>query len=226
MTVAEYFRRSRDELRGRGWLAAAAAFFLFLGGSNAALALSHPPDSAAARATFLMAAILRVVALVWISVAALRRAVGSPRRRWMPDGGFWLYFLLSMLALAGPVCAGFLSLGLPAPARIAAMQLAGVLIVVPFAPWLVAAAVARPIAWSPARWLTRFRDWLEPLALLSLLTVFPLAWLHAWLSEWLIAMPGHAGFVELAVADALVTALLVIWSLALQLTAYRRVAQD
>ena len=225
MGIAEYFRRSLDELRGKGMLAAAAAFFILLGGTNAALALSHPSDGSVARATFLVAAILRVVALVWIGVAALRRATESPRRRWMPDGAFWLYFLLTLFALVGPAMAGFLSLGLSAPARIAAMQLASVLIVIPFAPWLVAAAVTRPIAWSPARWLTRFRLWLGPLALVSLLTLFPLGWLHAWLSERLIAMTGRPGFVELALADAFVTALLVVWGLALQLTAYRRVAQ-
>jgi hypothetical protein len=225
MGIAEYFRRALGELRGKGWLAAAFLFFVFLGGTNAALALSHPPDSTGAQALFAVAAILRVVALVWISVALLRRAADSPRRRWMPDGAFWLYLLLNMLTFVGPVVAGVLSFGLPAPARIAVMQLATVLIVTPFSPWLVAAAVERPIALSPASWLRHYREWLGPMVLLSLLTVFPLACLHAWLSEWLVAMPGHAGFVELALADGLVTVLLVLWSLALQLTAYRRVAQ-
>jgi hypothetical protein len=225
MGIAEYFRRSLGELQGKGWLGAAVAFFIFLGGTNAALALSHPPVGDGAPVLFAVAAVVRVVALFWISVAFLRRAVGGLRRAWLPDGAFWLYFLLNLLTIAAPVLAGVLSMNLPAPARIAAMQLATVLIVVPLAPWLVAAAVERPIAWSPAPWLRRHREWLGPMALLSLLTVFPLAWLHAWLSDWLIAMPGHAGFVELALADGLVTALLVMWSLALHLTAYRRVAQ-
>jgi hypothetical protein len=225
MSIAEYLRRTWEELRGPGWLGAAFLFFIFLGGTNAALALSHPPVGDGARAAFAAAAIVRIVALVWISVALLRRAVGSPRRRWMPDGAFFLYFLLNLLVFAAPVLAGLLSAGLPLAAQLALMQLATVLIVVPFAPWLVAAAVERPIALSPSRWMRDFRDWLGPLALLSLLTVFPLAWVHEWLSGWLVAMPGHAGFIELALADGLVTVLLVLWSLALQLTAYRRVAQ-
>lgn len=225
MGIAEYFRRSCNELRGEGWLAAAVLFFLFLGGTNAALALSQPPAGDGARTIFAVAAIVRVVALIWISVALLRRTVGSPRQKWLPDGAFWLYFLLNLLAFVGPVAAGLLTFSLPAPARIAAMQLATVLIVVPFSPWLVAAAVERPIAWSPAPRLRRFRLWLGPMALLSLLTVFPLACLHAWLSERLIARAGDAGFVALAVADGLVTVLLVLWSLALQRTAYRRVAR-
>ncbi|HYD37019.1 MAG TPA: hypothetical protein VEA60_05365 [Allosphingosinicella sp.] len=225
MGIREYFRRSSAELRGRKWLAVAAAFFLFLGGTNAALALSHPPVDDSARALFAGAAILRVVALVWIGVVALRRAAASPRRSWIPDGALWLYFLLTLIGFVGPILAGFLGLGLQPFLREGIMQLAGVLVILPFAPWLVAAAVERPLAWSPAPWLVRFREWLPPLALLSLLTVFPLAWLHAWLSGWLIAMKGHAGFVELVLADAVVTTAFVIWSLALQLTAYRRVAQ-
>jgi hypothetical protein len=223
--MAEYFRRSRDELRNRKWLFVAVALFVSLGGTNAALALSQPADSDAARAVFAASAILRVLALFWIGVAALRRATGSRRGAWLPDGGFWLYSLLSLLGLAGPVLAGVLSLGLPVPARIAVMQLAAVLILLPIAPWQVAAAVERPLAWSPGPWVTRLGAWLGPLALLSLLTTFPLAWLHAWLSEWLLAMPERAGFVGLALADGLVTTLLVVWTLALQLTAYRRVAQ-
>jgi hypothetical protein len=225
MAFAEYFRRSLGELRGKGAIAVAAAFFIFLGGTNAALALSHPPVGDGAPVLFAVSGVVRVVALFWISVAFLRRAAGSPRRSWLPDGAFWLYFLFNLLTIAGPVAAGVLTLSLSPPARIAVMQLATVLIVVPFSPWLVAAAVERPIAWSPAPWLRRYREWLGPMALLSLLTVFPLAWLHARLSEWLIAMPGRAGFIELALADGLVTVLLVLWSLALQLTAYRRVAQ-
>jgi hypothetical protein len=224
MNSAEYFRGSLGELRGKGWLGAAIAFFTFLGGTNAALALSHSPGGDAP-ALFAVAAVVRVVALFWISVAFLRRVVGSPRRAWLPDGAFWLYFLLNLVTIAGPLVAGALSMSLPAPARLAVMQLATVLIVVPLAPWLVAAAVERPLAWSPAPWLRRYREWFGPMALLSLLTVFPLACLHAWLSDWLIVMPGHAGFVELALADGLVTALLVMWSLAVQVTAYRRVAQ-
>src|SRR5687767_8257626 len=105
MGITQYFSRSLGELRAKGWLVPAFLFFIFLGGTNAALALSHPPVGESGRAVFAVAAIVRVIALVSISVALLRRTVGSPRRAWIPDGAFWLYFLLNMLALAGPVLA-------------------------------------------------------------------------------------------------------------------------
>lgn len=224
MTIVDYLRRSASELRAMKWPVVAVAALLFLGGTNAALALSHPPVGDT-RTVFVLAAVVRGLALIAISVAALRRATNSPRFAWLPDGGFWLYFGINLLPLAGVVLAGRLLAGMHPGNFALAVQLIGAVLVVPLTPWLVAAAVERPLAWSPAGRFARPGDWLPPLLILSLLILFPLGWLHAWLSEWLVTMAGKPGFVELAVADALVTVLLLLATLALQLTAYRRVAQ-
>jgi hypothetical protein len=166
-----------------------------------------------------------VIALVAISVAALRIALKSPRRRWSADGGFWLYFALSLVSLAAAALGAVLAAGLPPIQRLIVAEAVAVLLVAPLAVWTVAAAVERPLALAPARRLRGLAAWLPPLMFWLALIVVPLAVVHGWLSMRLIDTAGGNGFWPLAILDGVVSTLLVLLALALRVTAYRSVAR-
>lgn len=208
------------------WRGIAAAFLIFLGGTNALLALYKPEAGARPGLLFALAGLVRVLALIAISVAALRIATSSPRRRWSPDGGFWLYFVLTLIGLAGAAFSALLGTGLGTAARILLTELAGIVLVAPIAVWTVAAATERPLALSPAPRFRRLGQWLPAYLLWSLLLVVPLACLHAFLSLKLIETTGTGAFWLFAAIDAAASTLLVLLGLALRVAAYRRVAQD
>ncbi|TMJ12880.1 MAG: hypothetical protein E6G94_12745 [Alphaproteobacteria bacterium] len=222
MGIGEFAKQSVSELRRSHWLLFGLLFLLFLGGTNALLALHQPHAGEKVDPVFIAAGIVRVVALVVFSVAALRTSTASPRGRWTPDCAFWLYFGLTLLALIAPAIGGVLALRLPEIVRILVSETLGILLVLPLTVWTVAAAVERPLALAP-----RFQQmgrWLPPLLVLALLLVLPLAILHAWDSLKMLLIVGHEGFWPLALLDAVVSTALVLVSLALKLTAYRSVA--
>lgn len=223
--LAAFLRGALAQLLEPHWRAIAAASLIFLGGTNALLALSKPEAGAKPGLLFAAVGLARVLALIAISVAALRIATASPRKRWMPDGGFWLYFALSLMSLAGAAIGAFFGGGLGTAGRILLTELAGILVVAPIAVWTVAAATERPLASSPAPGFRRLGAWLPAFLLWSILLVVPLACLHAFLSLRLIETAGGAAFWPLAAADAAVSSFLVLLGLALRIAAYRRVAR-
>jgi hypothetical protein len=218
-------RSAISQLSDRRWLGIFLLFVIFLGGTNAILALAKPAAGAGPGLVFAAAGVVRAVALISISVAALRIAMDSPRRPWMPDGAFFLYFLLSMLSLAASALGAVLGTGLPAMQRLFVIELAAIVAVAPFAVWILATAVERPLAWSPMRHMRGFGVWLPSYLLWSLVLVLPLAWLHGFFSLRLIESAGRTGFWPIAAADALVSTLLVLLILSLRLAAYRSVAR-
>jgi hypothetical protein len=207
------------QVRDPRWRPIALLVIVFLGGTNAALALFKPEPGAAPGALFLAAGLVRLVAAVAISVAALRIAAGGPRRPWMPDGGFWLYFLLGIPGLALTAMIAWLGRGLPILERILAMEFAAVALLAPFAAWLVAVAVERPLAIVPR--FRRIAAWLPALLLWSLLLVAPLASLHAWLSQRMLEATGTGDFWPLVGVDAVASTAFVLLGLALRSVAYR-----
>jgi hypothetical protein len=217
--LAGFLGEALDQVRDSRWLPIALLLLVFLGGTNAVLALSRPGPGAAPGTLFLAAGLIRLFAAVAISVAALRIAAGSPRRRWMPDASFWLYFLLSIPGHALTAAIAWLGRDLPVLDRILAMEFTAILLLTPFAVWFAAAAVEKPLALLPR--FGRIRDWLPALLFWSLLLVAPLACLHAWLSQRLIETAGTGGFWPLAAADAVATTVFVLLGLALRVTAYR-----
>jgi hypothetical protein len=223
MSIGEFARQSMSELRRPHWLIFALIFFLFLGGTNAQLALHKPLAGEVPDPAFVAAAAIRIFALVVLSVAALRVSTGSPRRPWQPDGGFWLYFALTVVALIVPAAGAFLARHLPELGRILVSEVLGIVLVLPLTVWTVAAAVERPLALAP-----RFESmsrWLPPLLVLALLVVLPLAVLHAWNSMKMLLIAGQDGFWPLALLDAVVSTALVLAALAFKLTVYRSVAE-
>jgi hypothetical protein len=214
-----------EQAADRRWLGIALLFLVFLGGTNAVLAMTKPAEGDAPGLAFALAGLVRVIALVAISVAALRIALKSPRRRWSPDGGFWLYLGLSLVSIGAAALGAALALGLPPIQRMLASQAVAILLVEPLAVWMVAAAVERPLALAPARRLRGLAVWLPPLMLWSTLVVVPLAVLHSWLSMRLMDTAGGAGFWPLVAVDGAVSTLLMMLSLGLRVTAYRSVAR-
>lgn len=207
------------QVRDPRWLPIAILLFLFLGGTNAVLALSKPGPGEAPGTLFMAAGLVRLFAAVSIGVAALRTGAGSPRLPWAPDSAYWLYFLLSLPGLALTAGIAWLARGLPILDRILLMEFAAVALLAPFAAWFAAAAVERPLAIVPR--FRRIGAWLPALLLWSLLLVAPLACGHAWLSPRLVETVGSGEFWPLAAVDAAATTALVLLGLALRLAAYR-----
>jgi hypothetical protein len=219
----------RDALRtltSRRWIAPALLFFLFLGGTNAVLALAKPAPGAKPGGLFVIMGLVRIIALVWISVAALRYAAPTDRRPWRIDAGFWLCFLLLLLSLLTLPVGFLVARGIPGDAGIALREAVGEALLVPIGPWIVAAAVERPAAWSPLPWLRGFSVWAPRLLLWTLVLLAPLATAHGLLSILLLRDMPQPNFWFVAVVDAATTVLLVLLGLALRLAAYRRVARS
>jgi hypothetical protein len=208
------------------WRGISVAFLLFLGSTNAVLALYKPEAGAKPGLVFALAGLVRVLALIAIGVAALRIATSSPRRRWIPDGAFWLYFALSLIGLAAAGLGVALGARLGETGRIVLTEVAGVVLVAPLAVWMVAAATERPLALSPVPSFRGLGLWLPALVVWSVILIVPLACLHAILSMRLIDTAGTGAFWPLAVADAATSTFLVLLGLGLRVAAYRRVAQD
>jgi len=196
---------------------------LFIG--SGLLALHHPYFSGAVPALpFLAALVLRVAGTYLLSAAILRRAVGSRRRAWMPDGAFWLFVLLFTISLAVPAAIALLVGNPLSVGTNLIMNGAATLFVSPCAPWIVAAASERPLAWQPGPWLRRSHLWLPQRTLWALLLLVPLGLVHVLIGSWQTGF--DRWFWALGVADALAGFLGLMLRLGLDAAAYSRVAQD
>jgi hypothetical protein len=224
-TVVAMLREALGQLLDRRWRWIAPAFLLFLGSTNAVLAFTKPEASGGPGLVFALAALVRVLALIAISVAALRIATRSDRPLWLPDGAFWLYFALNLIGLAAAALGARLGAALPEAGRILAAELVAIVLVAPLAVWTVAAATERPLAWRPGPSFRRLGRWLPAFLIWSVLLVVPLASLHAFLSLKLIETVGSSAFWPLALADSAASTILVLLGLALRVAAYRRVAR-
>jgi len=224
MGVGEFARDAARQLAAPEWRRPALLLFLLLAVTQVILALSKPDPGQPPGAAFAVAGLVRGLGLIWVSVAMFRAALESPRRRWLPDGGFWLYFLLSLLALAASAAAALLATGLPGDSRIVVVQLVAVLLIAPLTVWMVAAAVERPLALAPR--FSGISSWLPPLLLLAILVVVPLASLHAHFSLRLIEAAGQGlVFWGMALVDGVLSTFVALLTLALRVAVYRSVAR-
>ena len=183
-----------------------------------------PPRGGTLPPLFIAAATVRIVGLLVLSVAITRILAASPRSPWMPDGSFWLAALLAV-----PLFGISLAIEAALGGRTDALgyAIAGILrsmIVAPFVPWFVALTAARPLAWSPLPWLRRFGSWLGPVIAWTILLVVPLGYVHAAVGA--AAVEGRLDhFWPVMLSDGPLSALIVLLSLGLDVTAYRRVAR-
>lgn len=163
--------------------------------------------------------------LLLLAVTILRIITASSRRRWMPDGGFWLYALTFAFAAGANVAAARLVGGRTEIIELILSNIIVTLLLSPLVAWFVAIAVARPLAWSAAPWLRNMGRWWGPLIFWTLLLVTPLAVLHASIDLRLVQGVG-AGFWPLALFDGALSTAMALLGLGLNAAAYRRVAES
>jgi len=208
----------------RTWLPA-LLLLLVLTFSNIVILWHLPGRGDAIGWQFVVAAAVRVGGLLLLSVAFLRLSAGSDRVAWWPDGAFWLYALIQAASFAIVVPLDLLTGPLDDLLSSLLGNVVTTIVFAPLAAWIVAVAVAKPLAWRPASYLQDFGSWLPQLVFWSLILVSPLAVLHAWLDLRLIDGVG-ARFWPIALFDGVLSAVIILVSLGLALTAYRRVARD
>jgi hypothetical protein len=225
MRAGSFARAAAAQIVAPEWRGISVSLFLLLTVTNALLALHAPAPGAAPSPAFTSAGAVRAIGLFSISVALLRAATGSERKRWSTDGGFWLFLALSLVELGLEAGATWLTPGLDVSARILIAEALALLVSAPLAAWMVAAAVEKPLAIQPGPWFSRLGEWLPPLLTL-LLPMVLIAFVHAFLSLQLIRLAGSGSFWPLALADGILSTSFVLATLALRLTAYRAVARS
>jgi hypothetical protein len=219
----DFLREARQGV-GAGIAVPALLLLLLLTGSNIVLLLNIPAEGERLNAAAALAGLARVIGLLVFLVPLVRILARSARPAWKPDGAFFLFILVVILSLAlgGGLALAF---GDPFdPLRIALRTAAATIILAPLAPWIVGVAAAVPLAAGPGRFLRDFGRWLPPLLFWSLLLVTPLAWLHAMID--IALLQGRIEwFWTAALADGVLSTLIVILTYALHAAAYRRVAR-
>lgn len=198
---------------------------MLLTASNIVIVRNAPaPGATALSPLFLAAAIARVGGLLLFVVAIIRILAASPRRPLMPDGAFWLSVLAGILLLAVSASIGFAvdsEKGLP---NAAISSVLGTLAIAPFAPWLVALAAERPLAWRPTPWFRDLRAWLPHLIFWALLLIAPLGLLHGAIDHAVLRGVGD-WFWPAMLFDGPLSAVMALLGFGLNNAAYRRVAR-
>lgn len=218
MQIGSFASTAAKQIVAAEWRGISLSLFLLLTVTDALLALHMPQSGAPPGADTTSAYAVQAIGLFSISVALLRVAADSSRKRWATDSAFWLYLALYLIEMA--IGAGALALGMDSLFA-AALP---ILIVAPLAAWMAAAAVEQPLAWPAAPWFRGLGGWLGPLLVL-LVPVALLAAAHLWLFNYLAQAAGTPSFWPLVLLDGLVFTLMVLGELALRLGAYRAVAR-
>jgi len=177
------------------------------------------PDHGPYLATFIAFVIVHTA----LAIAILRILNGSSRPAWSPDSSAWTYGLVVLSSIAVGLFADWIADSSTILSALA-NQIVSTAIIVPLAPWLVAIAVDRPLAWRPAPWFQRLGTWLPALLLWNFLILVPADALYrigfgAWLEQ------GGKDDWRFFVFDGAATAPRILLALALASVAYRRVAR-
>jgi hypothetical protein len=224
MQVSELARHTLAQMRAPDWRSLALVLFVLLTATNAVLAIYAPEPGGKPGLEFSIAGLVRALGLFSLSVALLRIGAKSPRGRWRTDGAFFLYAGISLIGFGFAATAAWIGQDWPNWARILLVELFALILFAPFARWMVAAAVERPLALHPAPWFARLGEWL-PAYLVLALPLVVLAAAHAALSLEMLRSAGNGGFWLVAIADGLVSTLVALGGLGLRLAAYRGVAR-
>jgi hypothetical protein len=199
-----------------------ASLLLILVGTGVVALLYPPTPGAPVPLPFAAATIVRAIATCWLAAAILRRAVASERPPWLPDGSFWLFLLPFAVTLAVPMLVAPLLGGLAwLPAQLIA-DVAAVLLVSLFGPWLVVLVAGGPAGLGS--WISGARQWLPQRIGWGLLLLVPLGFLHLWLGS--LPFVDARWFWPGAIADGLAWFLMLALRLGLDAAVYCRVAQS
>jgi hypothetical protein len=175
---------------------------------------------------FILAAIVRVGGLLVFTVGLIRLLAASPRPVWMPDGAFWLSALATILSISASVLIDRLTGDRSDALGFVISGALFMLIVAPLAPWLMALAAEKPLAWRPGPWLRNMQAWLLQLVFWSLLLLTPLSFMHAEIDT--AVLEGRIGgwFWPAMLFDGPLSAVIALLGLGLNAAAYRRVARS
>jgi hypothetical protein len=219
-----FVREAFDSLYTPRLLLPALLLAVLLAASKIAILSNLPTAQNPDHLPYLLAFMLMVLVILAFVVAILRILNGSARPPWQPDSSLWLYaltFIVSaLIALSADLLLGGRNdqlSGLAAAALDTAVR-------APLAPWFVAIAVERSLAWRPGPWLTGFRIWLPSLLLWGFLIVVPLNHLQLMLN-WRYLVSGTDWFWPAALVEGALGAAIELLALALASVAYRRVAR-
>ena len=219
-----FLEKALGPVFSRRMLVPAILLTLLLTGSNIVILRNIPDPGAMPPWQFVAAALARIGGLLVIGVAILRILTASRRRPWRPDGAFWLMGLTILAGLVIGVLTGKLLGERTDPAGMLIHNILLTILLAPFAAWVSAIAVEKPLAWRPRPWLRAFRRWLPHLIFWSLLLVTPVAVLHGSLDSWLLRGAGD-WFWPVALIDGPLSVVIAILGFSLNAAAYGRVAR-
>jgi len=221
-----FLREAAAPLFSRRLLVPVLLLTILLTASNIVIVRNAPqPGATALPPLFIAAAVARVAGLLVLAIGITRILAASPRPAWMPDGAFWLSVVATILLFAVSALTGAVT-GNPTDALgFVVSDILFILIVAPFAPWLVALAAEKPLAWRPGPWLRKWQMWLPQLIFWSLLLVTPLAFVHASIDNAAIRGLGDR-FWPAMLFDGPLSVVVALVGLALNNAAYRRVARS
>jgi len=172
---------------------------------------------------FLVTLFVRITTVFVLTIAILRYAVGSARPAWLPDGGFSLHVLLVSFASALPALLQMQLGNFGSMLTSLLANLLSILLLAFLSPWTVAVAVEWPLAWRPTAWLHDFGRWLPQRIGWGLALLIPLGALQSLLAG--LRLSETIWFWPAAVVGGLLGFLMLMIRLALDVAAYRRVAQ-
>jgi hypothetical protein len=219
-----FLKDSFDSLGTRRLLLPALLLAVLIAADKIFVLSSLPAAKDSDHLPLLLATLVAMLAALAFMAAILRILNGSGRPPWQPDSSLWLYGLtvivtISLDQMAALVVGGrtdFLS-GLAAASLSTAVR-------APLAPWFVAVAVERPLAWRPGPYMRAFRAWLPPLLLWGFLIVVPLSQLQLMLNMKYLSI-GADWYWQAALVDGVLATTNGLVALALASAAYRRVAR-
>ena len=143
-----FLREAVTSLLSRRMLVPALLLTLLLTATNIVIVRNLPaPGATALSPLFVVAAIARVGGLLVFIVAIIRILAASPRPPWMPDGAFWLSVLAGILVFAVSALIGSLTGDRTGALSFAISNALSTLVIAPLAPWLMALAAEKPLAW-------------------------------------------------------------------------------
>ena len=211
-------------LRSPRLVGPALALTVLLTVSNMVVASNVPAQGEKLGVAFAVAAFVRVAGILVLAVAILRTMTGSPRPRFRPDAGFWLYALTFLVGAGVGVAVRLITGEEDSLRTIALASVLSAIVLAPFAVWFGALAVERPVPWSPAPWLRRPGRWLPHFLFWTLAISTPLAVLHAAIDS-AVVKGARDWFWPLLLFDGPLSTVMAMLGLAFVATAYRRVAQ-
>jgi len=95
-----FVREAALSLFDRRLLVPFILFVLLLTLTNLVVLTNMPADGATPSASFIAAAVVRLLGLIWFSVAFLRAINRSPRPAWRPDGSLFVYAITLVLGIS------------------------------------------------------------------------------------------------------------------------------